>query len=409
MSTTVEPGDGLPHAEAVAALSRSTALRFLLIEDSTSDRELVRAQLEDEFPNGHIDAATHLTDALELLADVEYDLILADLTLPDADGGTVVQAVRAASPQTTLMVLTGRDDGSLALWALAEGSQDYLVKGEHDGPRLAEALLRGLQRSRAEKLTNALLVAALEHESESAAQLRVLNQAQDAFVTTVSHELRTPLSSISGYIEMLQDESGLTERQHGFIDAVARNAARLTALTSDLLLLSEFGAGEVRVETCELDLRAVVSQVREVVLALGSGLHLDMCFELGEHPALVDGNAEHLERVVLNLMSNAIKFSLSGGEVTCRVSLDAAEVVLEVSDTGIGIPDDELRELFTRFFRGSSARQRAIQGTGLGLHIVSSIVSNHAGHISVESASGCGTTFTVRLPRLDASRNTGVG
>ncbi len=400
MSTSAEQSAAAHLSRDVVVLDRSSRLRFLLIEDSDSECELVRSLLEDEFPNGYIDASTSLKDALQLLTESEYDLVLADLTLPDADGGNVVRAVREASPQTALMVLTGRNDGTLALWALAEGAQDYLVKDEHNGPRLADALLRGLQRSRAEKLTHTLLVEALKHESESSEELRVLNRAKDDFVATVSHELRTPLSSISGYAEMLQEEVSLTARQIGFVDAIARNAARLTALTYDLLLLSGLSAHEVQTVALEVDLRGVVSRAREVVLALAAGLDLDVSFDLPDHPALVTGDPGHLERIVLNLTSNAIKFSESGGSVNCRVLVNTTDVLLEVSDTGVGIPKDELEELFTRFFRGSSARQRAIQGTGLGLHIVASLVANHAGAVTVESAEGRGTTFTVRLPRV---------
>ena len=386
------------HSGGVAALDHSSRLRFLLIEDSVSDSALVQAMLEDEFPNGVIDLTTTLKHALQLFTESEYDLVLADLTLPDADGDTVVRAVREAVPQTALMVLTGRNDGALALWALAEGAQDYLVKGDHDGPRLADALLHGLQRNRAEKLTNALLVAALARESESTDRLRELNRAKDEFVATVSHELRTPLSSIAGYAEMLQEEAGLDAHQIGFVDAIARNAARLAALTYDLLLLAEFDGGGVRLDKREVDLRDVVGRTRDVVLALGAGLHLDVSFDLPDHPAIVVGDAGHLERMVLNLMSNAVKFSESGGTVVCRVVASTTEVVLEVSDTGIGIPEDEMDELFVRFFRGSSARRRVVQGTGLGLSIVASIAANHGGDVTVESVEGHGATFTVRLP-----------
>ncbi|MDX6273636.1 MAG: hypothetical protein QOJ92_846 [Frankiales bacterium] len=132
-------------------LDETTPLRLLLIEDSTSDSELVVALLEDDLPLAEVQVAANLQDALRRLEEAPYDLILADLTLPDADGLAVVHAVRAAHPKTALLVLTGRVDGQLALWALAEGAQDYLVKGQHDGPRLATALLHALQRQRAEQ------------------------------------------------------------------------------------------------------------------------------------------------------------------------------------------------------------------------------------------------------------------
>ena len=195
----------LRHDGDSVVLDRNSTLRFLLIEDSASDSELIRALLEDEFPHAEVDSATSLELALKRLATQSYDLVLADLTLPDADGGTVVRTVRDAYPTVTLMVLTGRVDGSLALWALAAGAQDYLVKGEHDGPHLAETVLHGLQRSRTEQATHSLLLAALSLESESSERLRELNRAKSEFVATVSHELRTPLTSITAYAELLQD------------------------------------------------------------------------------------------------------------------------------------------------------------------------------------------------------------
>ena len=388
-----------PTSEAVV-LDRNSRLRFLLIEDSTTDSELVQALLEDEFPNARIDVAASLERALKRLAAAPYDLVLADLTLPDADGGKVVRTVRDAYPQVTLMVLTGRVDGSLALWALAAGAQDYLVKGNHDGPHLAETVLHGLQRSRTEQLTHSLLLAALSVESASSDQLRALNKAEGDFVATVSHELRTPLTSIAAYAELLQDDPDLSPRHRGFVDAIVRNSIRLSSLTDDLLLLSGFRSREQQMEHLGVDLRDVVGQAREVILSLGAGRDVTVELDLGDQPLMVTGDAQHLERVVLNLATNAIKFSELGGTVVCRLHGSPTEVVLEMSDTGIGIPVEEQDALFTKFFRGSAAREHAIEGTGLGLHIVASIVKNHGGDISVDSGPGRGTTFTMRLPRV---------
>ncbi|MDT7547911.1 MAG: hypothetical protein QOE84_305 [Actinomycetota bacterium] len=132
-------------------------LRLLMIEDSASDSELVLALLEEELPQAQVEVAANLHDAMLMLDAGPHDLVLADLALPDADGLTVVHAIRSAHPQIALLVLTGRADGQLALWALAEGAQDYLVKGEHDGPKLATALLHALERQRAEQQARAYL------------------------------------------------------------------------------------------------------------------------------------------------------------------------------------------------------------------------------------------------------------
>jgi diguanylate cyclase (GGDEF)-like protein len=127
-----------------------TSLKLLLIEDSLADSELVLATLEDDLPRATVRVATTLEDALVQLGEDRYDAVLADLSLPDAEGLSVVHSVRAAHPDTALLVLTGRGDSRLALWALAQGAQDYLVKGQGDGTYLAAALVHGLQRQRTE-------------------------------------------------------------------------------------------------------------------------------------------------------------------------------------------------------------------------------------------------------------------
>jgi diguanylate cyclase (GGDEF)-like protein len=142
-------------------LGRHSPLELLLIEDSTSDQELVLALLEDALPHARITVAANLVDAMSRLGEHRFDAALADLSLPDADGLAVVHAIRATYPGTALLVLTGRADGELALWALAEGAQDYLVKGQHDGARLATALLHALQRQRTEQEAHRYLHLAL--------------------------------------------------------------------------------------------------------------------------------------------------------------------------------------------------------------------------------------------------------
>ena len=253
-----------------------------------------------------------------------------------------------------------------------------------------------------------LLVEALEKERHGMDRLRRLDAAKNDFVSTVSHELRTPTTSIVGYTEMLRDGSAgePTAEQVPMLEAIARNGDRLIAVASDLLTLSELESGDTsQWERSPVLLGHVVEQAEEAILPLLGGRDLEVDFVVPDDDVTVIGDAAHLDRVLTNLLSNAVKFTPDGGSISCRLRVEGAAAVLEVSDTGIGIPAEEQAELFTKFFRSSTAQERAIQGTGLGLSIIDSIVAAHGGDIAVRSAHLQGTTFTVTLPLSPARRH----
>ncbi|WP_164519690.1 PAS domain S-box protein [Nocardioides ferulae] len=245
-----------------------------------------------------------------------------------------------------------------------------------------------------------LLVTALEKEREAVDRLRALDEAKNEFVSTVSHELRTPVTSIVGYTEMLLDGSIVEPRpeQQSMLGTIARNGQRLIVLCNDLLVLSGLDGGNTRWERETHDLAATVHASEESLKPLLTGRRLEVAFEVVPHPVLVTGDPVQLERVLMNLLSNAVKFTADGGSVSCRLGADRTHAVLEVRDTGIGIPVAEQAGLFTKFFRSSITQKLAIQGTGLGLSIVDAIVKAHDGEIAVASDPGRGTTVTVRLP-----------
>lgn len=245
-----------------------------------------------------------------------------------------------------------------------------------------------------------MLVAALEKERTAVDRLRALDEAKNEFVSTVSHELRTPVTSIVGYTEMLQDGTVVDplEEQLPLFDTIARNGQRLIVLCNDLLTLAGLDSESITWEAEQVDLGRVLHAVSEATAPLVADRDLEVLFEAPEEPTVVVGDPAQLERVVLNLVTNALKFTEDGGVVRARVEVAGDEAVLTVTDTGIGIPTEEQANLFQKFFRSSTAQKEAIQGTGLGLSIVSAIVSAHGGTIRVRSAHLEGATFTVRLP-----------
>jgi signal transduction histidine kinase len=269
-----------------------------------------------------------------------------------------------------------------------------------DAERWAEIVAANV----ATALTHARLY---ERERQMVERLRELDQAKSDFVASVSHELRTPLTSIRGYIEMLRegDAGEIDPEQARMLEIVQRNADRLLALIEDLLTVSRIESGAFRVTRAPFQLDAIVRTTVEELRpqAEARGVALAATIE-GEIPVVL-GDASQLERVLLNLLSNAIKFTTNGGSVAVRLRRCGDYLVLEVEDDGIGIPESDQEHLFSRFFRSTVATERAIQGTGLGLVIVKSVIEQHGGEISVRSEQDVGTTFTIRLPVVGAVTN----
>jgi len=226
---------------------------------------------------------------------------------------------------------------------------------------------------------------------------RELDRMRDAFVATVSHELRTPLTSISGFLEMMQDEEDrLDDTGRQYLDVIRRSTERLYSLVEDLLLVAQIEAKRVELDLADVDLAELAARTVEAMrpAAGEKGVTLEV---VSDHPPTARGDQVRLTQVLDNLVSNAVKFTDEGGVVTVTVKGNGDGVDLVVKDTGIGVSTEEQGQVFTRFFRASTATKRAIPGTGLGLAISRALVEQHGGTISFSSREGEGTTVTVRL------------
>jgi signal transduction histidine kinase len=241
-----------------------------------------------------------------------------------------------------------------------------------------------------------------EAENRLVSELRAVDQTKSDFLATVSHELRTPLTSITGYVEMLRDQDAgpLNPAQDQMLATVDRNAARLRNLIEDVLTLSKIEAGAFKSVMRPVDLAEIVAPAVAALqpAAAAKGLTLDC--DCAARGMVVSGDPGQLDRLLMNLLSNAVKFTPEGGRIGVGIGTEEAEAVLTVSDTGIGIPERDQKELFSRFFRATNAVERSIPGTGLGLAIVRTIVDNHGGSLTVTSQEGQGTTVRARLPLL---------
>ena len=327
-------------------------------------------------------ASIYAPEALHARREPDVD-DLATVTRSVADGDPVRQDwcwLRGDGTQVTVNVAT------TALLDDEARPAGYLVVA-HDVSerRAAERVLR----------------AALDREQQAVERLEELDREKSEFVSSVSHELRTPMTSVLGFTQLLGSGAGgsLNERQRDMVGRIERSGHRLLGLIENILSLSRVESQrETEAAVAPCDLREVVGAALEETEELVRPRDLTLRTALPADPAVVRCERDQLERVVINLVSNAVKFTPDGGRVGLDLTVSGDEAVLRVSDTGVGIPEAEQKRLFESFFRASTALNAGVQGTGLGLTIVRSIVERHGGTISVRSAEGAGTTFEVRLP-----------
>ncbi|GAB1689187.1 ATP-binding protein [Krasilnikovia sp. M28-CT-15] len=312
-------------------------------------------------------------------------------TLPEAERAALLAA--GAGPVITLASGEGADATGHVTVVRRAGKPAFTPFDVQCVTMVAGALGRALTQARL-----------FEQERRLVARLKEVDAAKTEFLSTVSHELRTPLTSVTGYMEVLldQDAGPLNAAQQRMLRVIERNAERLRSLIEDLLIVSRIESDASTLNTESVDVAALMAATCLAFdpAATKAGVTL-VC--AAEGPLPVRGDPEQLDRVLMNLLSNAVKFSPDGGTVTVAARAEGTDILITVRDTGIGIPDDEVPHLFTRFFRASNATRREIAGTGLGLPIVAAIVDRHGGTITVATREGQGTTFTVRLPRETAA------
>jgi two-component system sensor histidine kinase NblS len=238
-----------------------------------------------------------------------------------------------------------------------------------------------------------------------------LEQMKSEFISNVSHELRTPITSIKSYVDTLcnHGEKLEPEIQKEFLQIMDNEADRLMFLINDVLELSRVEEGSRELEMIPLPIRQAAEYAMRAVNLMAKDREIELSSDIEDDLPLVNLNQESIERVVINLLTNSIKYTPVGGKIALKASFnhESNEIRVDVKDNGIGIPEECLEHIFERFYR-VERKVHTIKGTGLGLTIVKKIVEKHGGHLSVESAMGEGSTFSFFLPPASAeiSENT---
>jgi signal transduction histidine kinase len=362
----------------------------LVVDDEESVATTIQAILKMD---GHdVTAVTSGTDAVRLLNERQYDVVLTDLRLGDMDGVDILREVQRTSPDTAAIMLTGYASLESAVAALRSGAYDYLMKPS-DVEELRATVNRAIERR---ALRRRLL------------ELEEVDRLKTQFLSMASHELRTPLTAVSGFIQVArrritraaENDDGVDWKKEATraaetLELAQRQSRRLGRLVDELLDVSRLQLGRIELHQHELDLVAGVREVMERMKLL----HTSHTFVLQSEAerALITADQDRIDQVFENLFGNAVKYSPAGGTVTAKIAVAGSEAEVSVTDQGIGISADELENVFNIFYRSPDPRAGHVGGLGLGLYISREIVTRHGGRLWAESGTK-GSTFHVALP-----------
>jgi two-component system, sensor histidine kinase and response regulator len=370
--------------------------RVLVIDDDEiiriSCQEILKkaGYLVESFGNGH--------EGIKRIQQVKPQILVVDIKMPELDGFQVMEIVRKIDPSLVIVVITGYATIGTAVDAMKAGAYDFLPKPfTPDELRLIIAraherwqLTREYHRIRREK-----------------------EEIERRFITFVSHQLKSPLAAVKQYLDVLlfTMRQQLPENATIWIGRCQVRVSEMLSLIEDWLTVAKLERGTLCEKECTSDLSAIIDQVVRDHQHSAEAAGVTLSADLGPALPPVIGDSIPLAMLVTNLVGNAIKYNRQGGSVSILARLVEKQIVLEVRDTGIGIPEEFLPRLFSEFYRVKSEKTQDIAGTGLGLAICKKIVSELGGSIAITSKEGSGTTLEVRLPisEVQSVRDTRTG
>jgi signal transduction histidine kinase len=364
----------------------SIPVHILMIEDNPADARLTRELLReaDELAV-NIVHAENLARGLVCCDEGSFDAVLLDLSLSDTIGIEGVTRVNEANPLIPIIVLSGQVNEEVAIAALQQGAQDYLIKGQGDGYLIGRTIRYAIERKRIETQ----LV-----EAKKAAE--AADRAKTDFLANMSHELRTPLNAIIGFSSMMSME--LRGPHKEYAEDIHQSGRHLLDVINDILDLSKISVGKFDIDADTLSLPAVVEDCVHMVRMKAEAAGLQMIVEVPSDLPLLCADERIIKRILLNLLSNAPKFTEQGHVRVAAWLAPDNGISLKVEDTGIGIAASALPRLMRPFVQIDGSLSRKYEGTGLGLSLVKSMVELHGGNIELASELGVGTTVSFHFP-----------
>ncbi len=402
-------------------------LKILVVDDDEIDRLALYRGLKKAGISMEYSEASNYAEALarfsasdrsSILNSQYFDCVFVDYRLPDGDGLALIKDLQAKGVKVPLIVLTGQGDERVAVEMMKAGASDYLVKSRLSPEILERTLRQAIRLHQAEKeaifaqhqlrINNALLNQQNQELERQRKQIECQNHRleelsllKSKFLANMSHELRTPMNAIMGFSQLLlrQYPDPLTPQQLEIVQRVFSNSQNLLVMMNEILDFAKIEAGHFQLNFSKLDVGKLVFITVEEQRSLIENKKLSLQLNIDLKYPIIVTDRDCLRRILVNLISNAIKFTEAGViEVKVR-ELSDKQIEIAIKDTGCGIPDDKLQEIFEAFRQIDQNVTRKYSGTGLGLAIADALVKMMQGKITVESKLGSGSIFRVFLPR----------